>query len=158
MKLTSLAIFLVLLSLNIAAQDWSRAQIYSALQTTKVLDANRELVHFSHTCTLRIEGREYPVVDLRELVKGVSTPRGVNRIVIFDSSLHPVQEIDYTTQRPLFCLDNRLYVYGDLEIGNVQPEGDVLTFTNKARDIKLTHVDANNYPIPITRERKSPPQ
>lgn len=150
--------FLLLCVLSAAAQDRSRLEIYNALQTARVLDPDRQLVHLSYTCTLRIEGHAYPVVDLQELVRGAVTPRGVNRIIVLDSTLRPVQRIDYTTQRPLFCVENRLYVFGDLEIGNILPQGNVLTFSNRARDVKLSHVEANDYPLPLTRTRKLPPQ
>jgi len=149
---------LLLFGLSASAQDVSRLQIYNALQTARVLDPDRQLVHLSYTCTLRVEGHAYPVVDLQELVRGAVEPRGVNRIIILDSTLRPVQKIEYMTHRPLFCVENRLYVFGNLEIGNMLPEGNVLTFSNRARDVKLSHVEANDYPLPITRLRKSPPQ
>ncbi|HLK62940.1 MAG TPA: hypothetical protein VKU19_05850 [Bryobacteraceae bacterium] len=98
------------------------------------------------------------MVDVQEMIKGASTPRGLNRIVVLDRELKPVREIEYTSQRPLFCVENRLYVFGDLEIDNVLPEGNVLTFSRRGRTVTLTHVEANDYPIPLTGARKSPPQ
>jgi hypothetical protein len=136
----------------------SRDQLFMALRNSKVLDPDRRLVHLSQTCTLQIDGASYPVVDVEEIVKGASTPRGVNRIVILNADLKTVKAIDYTTQRPLFCLDNRLYVYGDVTIGNTLPEGNVLTFSNKGQRVALSHLDPNDYPVPPTRDRKGPPQ
>ncbi len=130
----------------------SRERLYCALEADRILDPERQLVHFSHTCTLQIDSSEYPVVDLRELIKGGPSPRGVNRIIILDSGLRLVQEISYTSQRPLFCVANNLYVYGDLELGNNLPEGNLLIFTNKGKEVTLSHVEANEYPIPITRD------
>jgi hypothetical protein len=145
-----------------AAQDdqltASRAAVFRALVAGKVLDPDRELVHMSHACSLRVDNRLLPVIDVQELVKGAVTPRGVNRIVVLDSALSVVRTVEYTTERPLFCLENRLYVWGDLMIGNRLPEGNVLTFRNSGRDIAVSHVEANDLPLLRSRERKLPPQ
>jgi len=140
------------------AQLASRAQIYRALVEARVLDPDRRLVHFSHTCSLRIDGAEFPVVDVQEIVKGAFTPRGVNRIVVFGPDRKPVQMIAYTTERPLFCEGNRLYVFGDLEVGGVGPGGNLLTFGKRGREVRVRHIEANDYPVPATRERRGKPQ
>lgn len=158
LRLATLVVCTVLLTLAAPAQDWPRTRVYSALQAGRLLDPDRELVHFSLTCTLRIEGSSYPVVDLREVVKGAATARGVNHIVLFDSTLHPVRTIAYNLERPLFCVENHLYLLGDLAVGNLQPEGNVLTFSHHGATVAVSHVDANAYPLPTTRERKGPPQ
>ena len=132
--------------------------MYSALLTGGVLNPGRELVHFSNTCVLHIDGLNFPVVDLQELVKSDTSPRGINQIVVLNSLLKPVQEIEYTTQRPLFCVGNQLYVFGDLDIDNSLPEGNVLTFSHGGKTVTFRHVEANQYPIPITKDRKSFPQ
>jgi hypothetical protein len=151
-------VLLVCVSLVAVAQAASRTQIYSALIENRVLNPDRELVHFSYACALHVDKAEYPVVDLQELVKSSRSPRGINWIVVLNPQLKPVQKIEYTSQRPLFCVENRLYVFGDLEISNTLPEGNVLTFSEHGRVIKLDHIEASEYPIPITRDRKSPPQ
>ena len=151
-------ILFLFLALAATAQVSSRDQLYAALLEAKVLNPDRQLVHLSHTCTLDIDGGKYPVVDLQEIVKSETSPHGVNRIILLDSQWKPVQKIEYTSHRPLFCVENRLYVYGDLAIDNLAPEGNVLTFSKQGRVIKLSHIEANAYPVPITRDRKSPPQ
>jgi hypothetical protein len=151
-------ILLLVFCLSANAQLWSRAQIYRALVEAQVLDPDRRLVHFSHTCSLRIEGAEFPVVDVQEIVKGAVTPRGVNRIVVFAPGGKAVQLIGYTTERPLFCDGNRLYVFGDLEVDGVGPEGNVLTFSARGKQVKLSHIEANDYPVPATRARRRVPQ
>ncbi|MGA2149367.1 MAG: hypothetical protein ABSH49_30885 [Bryobacteraceae bacterium] len=140
------------------AEAQSRTELYQALHNSATLDPDRQLVHLSHACTLKIDGASFPVVDLQEIVRGVSTPRGVNRIVILDANLKPIKTIGYSTERPLFCIDNRLYVFGDITIGNTLPEGNVLTFSNKGQQVAVSHVEANDYPIAPTRNRKGPPQ
>jgi hypothetical protein len=136
----------------------SRANVFRALVAAKILNPDRQLVHMSHTCSLRVDNQLLPVIDIQELVKGAATPRGVNRIVIFDSALNVVRTLEYTTERPLFCQENRLYVWGDITIGNRLPEGNVLTFRNGGREITVAHVEANDLPAPLSRERKQPPQ
>ncbi len=93
------------------------------------------------------------VADIQELVKGGPSPRGVNRIVILSPALKPVRTIEYTTERPLFCDGNRLFVYGDLAVGNIGPEGNVLSFSKAGAVVKVSHTEASQYPIPITRDR-----
>jgi len=127
-----------------------RGIVLGALLKSGVFHRDRQLVHLSHVCNLQISGRLFPVVDVMELVRGATTPRGVNRIIILTDKLVPVQTIDYTTQRPLFCQKQRLFVFGDLMIGNVLPEGNVLSFSDNGRVVDVQRVDANELPIPAT--------
>lgn len=151
-------IALLLVCLAACAQNLTRDLLYKALLAGDILNPDRELVHMSETCTLQLSGKLFSVIDIQELVKGASTPRGVNRVVVLDSALKPVRTIAYATQRPLFCLDNKLFVYGDVTLDNSGAEGNVLTFANGARDVTLSHVEANDYPVPSTRNRKGSPQ
>jgi hypothetical protein len=136
----------------------TRQQIYESLLAGKALNSDRMLVHMSETCALKVDGESYPVIDIQELVKGATTPRGVNHIVVLNPALRVVRTIEYTRERPLFCQDNRLYVWGDLMIENREPAGNVLTFSNHARNVSLSHVEANDVPVPPTKSRKGPPQ
>ena len=134
----------MLLCASACAQDSPRDAIYRILHTDKVLDANREVMHLAKACSLQLASRAYPVINIPELVKGALLPRGVNRIVMLDAGWRPVQSIAYTTQRPLFCLDNKLFVYGDLTIGHVAPQGNVLTFLQGRHNVTVSHVEAND--------------
>jgi hypothetical protein len=125
-----------------------REIVLGALLKSGVLHRDRQLVHLSHVCNLRINGRQFPVVDVMELVPGATTPRGVNRIIVLTDKLVPVQTIDYTTQRPLFCQNQRLFVFGDLMIGGVLPEGNILSFSDNGRAVDVQRVDVNELPIP----------
>jgi hypothetical protein len=130
----------------------TRQQFFKALRSE--IDPDRQLIHLSHVCNLRISGRSFPVIDLQEIVKGAATPRGVNTIIILAASLHPIRKIGYTRERPLFCKENQLYVWGDLTIDGIASEGNTLTFTNSGKDLELSHVEANNYPVPLNRNLK----
>lgn len=63
-----------------ASPALSRERLFQALLADNVLDPDRQLVHMSHACSLRVDDQSLPVVDVQELVKGASAPRGVNRI------------------------------------------------------------------------------
>jgi hypothetical protein len=132
----------------------SRQELFDALRHTPLLDPDRQLVHLSHTCTLRVDNRDFPVVDVQELSPGAATARGINHIVVFDASLTMVRAVEYTTERPLFCRDNALFVWGDLAVDNQLPEGNRLTFSNGAKDIAVDRVEVNHLPIPRTGDRK----
>lgn len=132
--------------------DITRQQLYRALLSNKALDPERSIVHLSHVCNLRIGNSYYPVADLREIVKGVATPRGVNTIIILNSSLQPVQKIDYTKERPLFCKDNQLFLWGDLRVYGISSEGNAISFTEGGKKMELRHVEANDYPVPATKD------
>jgi hypothetical protein len=125
-----------------------RDQLLGSLLALHVYDPARRVTHAAHVCTLRVDGADFPVVDLQETVPGASTPRGVNAIVVLDGSLRPVRRLEYTSERPLFCLENRLFVWGDLRIDGVEPEGNELTFSAGARSVTLRHVEANDVPAP----------
>ncbi|HEU0184991.1 MAG TPA: hypothetical protein VFS27_06725 [Blastocatellia bacterium] len=146
------------------APQFSRAQLYRALVTNKNLDPDRFLTHLSHVCSLRVEGHWLPVVDIHEIVKGASVARGVRHIVILNSALKTLHQIEYTEERPLFCLGNRLWVDGDIPATRVytgalvslpnRDEGNVLIFKNRGRDISLDEMELNDVRLQPTRKRR----
>ncbi|AHG88800.1 hypothetical protein J421_1263 [Gemmatirosa kalamazoonensis] len=123
-----------------------RAALHDALRAAGVLDSARQLVHLTHVCDLVIGGARYPVADVMELVRGATTPRGVNRIVVLDGARRPVRTVAYTTERPLYCVGDRLVVYGDLAVDGVEPSGNVLRFADAGRSVTVEHVDPNALP------------
>lgn len=131
---------------NLADGIGDRASLLDSLRKAGALDSERQLVHFSHTCNVHVEGATYFVVDIRELVRGAVVARGINHILVLDSSLKLVRKIEYTTERPLYCRDDQLFVYGDLMIDGLLPEGNVLTFSEGASQISISQVDTNALP------------
>jgi len=129
-----------------AELDGARRSLMLALKKANALNPDRLVSHLSHVCSLEIQGKRYPIVDLRELVRGETTPRGVNAILVMDAQLAVVQRIEYTSQRPLFCVANRLYVSGDLWSIELSTEGNELTFDNAAQLSALQQVEANDVP------------
>ena len=99
-----------------------------------------------------MDGKAYPVLDVREWVRNESVPRGVNHIVVLSPSLEVRQDISYASERPLFCEGHRLWVFGTLCPGNVVPGGNVLVFTRGARTFTTKEVD----PLTLPSLRQSP--
>jgi hypothetical protein len=132
----------------------SRHELMRAASAAGVFDPDREIAHASYVCALRLDRRWFTVLDIQELAKGAVVPRGANSIIVLDPELELAKRLPYTTERPLFCVDDRLYVWGDLHVDEISSEGNELTFTDHARSLKLRHVDANDVPAP---SGKSPP-
>jgi hypothetical protein len=124
-----------------------RGRLVKALRAAGELDPGRGLSHVSHSCDLVIDGKRYPVVDVRELVRGASTPRGVNRVVVLSPSLQPVYRIPYGRERPLACLRNRLYLDGAVAPDGIGAEGNVLAFSEGGHRVKVENLDINDWPI-----------
>jgi len=115
------------------------------LTETNTINSNRLLVHLSHVCTLSINDQQLPVIDIRELVKGASVPRGVNQILILNSNLELINQIEYYNHRPLFCKSEKLYIYGDLSIDGLASEGNVISFDANGMVTDLQAVDTNEW-------------
>ena len=152
MKLSflSAALFAVLPTFAITATAsepaWTRATLWKAVAASKLVDPDRTLVHFSHVCTLQIESAYYPVLDLRENVKGAVSPRGYNRVLLLSPKLKLVRAIEYMQARPLFCRDNKLYLWDSIAIDNLGGEGNVWTFSQGGKTAEASEVDPNDLP------------
>lgn len=141
-----------------SAPEITRQRLFQVLLSNKVLNPDRQIVSLYPVCNLIIKRRYYPVANLVENVKGAMEPRGVGTIVVLDPKLKPVQKIDYAAEMPLFCKDNQLFVAGDLSIEGIHSQGNAITFTNDGKTMELRHVEANDYPLPKTRNLRSAPQ
>lgn len=133
--------------------SFSRPKLFAMLKGNWLLDADRKLVHFHHTCNLRIDGKWYPVVDVQEVIPAPGTARGDNRVIVFGPNGKPVQKFEYVLNRPLFCTAEKLVVWSDLRIDGVSGEGNVLIFKSAGERIELSHVEPQNYPLPDTKDR-----
>ncbi|NML13966.1 hypothetical protein [Azohydromonas caseinilytica] len=123
-----------------------RSRLVKALRAAGELHPERGLVHVSHTCDLLIDGQRYPVADVRELVRGAATARGVNRIVLLSSALRPVRRVAYAQERPLWCSGNRLYLHGAVA-DDAGAEGNVLVFSDGGRRVRAENVDVSDWPV-----------
>jgi hypothetical protein len=126
----------------------TRQELLQKAFAAHVFDPDRLVTHASHVCSLRVDGQWFPVLDVQELVKGAVVPRGANSIVVLDPEFKLAMSLPYATERPLFCVDSRLYVWGDLQVEEASVEGNELTFTDRARRLTARHVEANAVPAP----------
>ncbi len=133
------------------ANELEKAQssVYTALLSQKILDLDRQLVHLSYVCSLTMDQKKYPVIDLQENTKSSTTPKGVNNIVVLDNNLKLVKKLEYTRERPLFCADNKLFVFGAIQIEGVSGMGNAIVFDKNHMELK--NIEASDYPLPITR-------
>lgn len=120
-----------------------QAYLTQLVKDAEISDNERSLVHVSHTCTLAIDGQTYAAVDMRELVKGATTARGVNQILLLNAENQLINRVEYGNARPLFCEDNKLYLYGDVIPEGQAEEGNVLVFTDSGFVVTATKEDLN---------------
>jgi len=124
----------------------TRRTLVQTLRDAKALEPGRLVSHISHTCSLQLGGKRYPIIDLRELVPGETTARGINSILLLSPTLELVQRLDYASERPLFCVANHLYVWGDIWLETLGAEGNELTFGEQGQVESIRHVEANAMP------------
>ncbi|VAW68436.1 hypothetical protein MNBD_GAMMA10-2483 [hydrothermal vent metagenome] len=124
-----------------------RINIFNALQKQKIFNKHRILVHLTHICDLIIDNRHYPVINIKEHVKGAQVPRGVGHIIVLDSSLNLIKKIYHDgASSPLYCKDNKLFLYGYIDIDGLAAEGNVLSFGNKGKKVVVSEMESNDFP------------
>jgi hypothetical protein len=126
-----------------------QAALINLVRETEIADKDRSLVHLSHSCNMVIDNQIYAVLDMRELVKGATTARGINQIILLNSEHQLVNRIEYGQARPLFCENNKLYLYDTLIVNGQAEEGNVLQFTDAGFAVTVTNEDLNTK-LPLT--------
>ncbi len=121
-----------------------QAYLVQLMRDAEIADNARTLVHVSHTCTLTIDQQAYAVVDVRELVQGAMTARGVNQIILLNSENQLVNRVEYGNSRPLLCDENKLYLYGDVIPDGQAEEGNVLIYTDSGFMVTAIKEDVNS--------------
>jgi hypothetical protein len=130
--------------LNAVSSLNDQAHLVQLIREAGIANNDRSLVHVSHTCTLYIDEQTYVVADMRELIKGATTARGVNQIILLNSNHQLVNRVEYGSARPLFCEDNKLYLYGDVIPDGQAEEGNVLVFTDSGFAVTAVKEDLNS--------------
>ncbi|HRH75774.1 MAG TPA: hypothetical protein PK129_00365 [Cellvibrionaceae bacterium] len=126
---------------NTALNDHKKlVQQFSSMGYT---NPDRNLVALMHVCTLDIARHQYPVIDLRELVKSPNSPRGVNRIFILNEKLEKVTSLDYTKSRPLLCKRNKLHLSDQLQLDNFPESGNTITLDEHGTVITLETIESS---------------
>jgi hypothetical protein len=153
MKTVRWFIFLLATTAAFAQCTADRPELTKTLLDAKVIDLDRVLAHCSHTCDLRFGGDAYHVLDVRELVKNVSDPRGVNQIVILDPAWKVAKTIPYIDERPLFCRYDQVFILGKMRIpDSIGGPGNVIVFRGPDLDVEFRNVEWAS--LPTLRESK----
>lgn len=118
--------------------------IVERLYSNETLKKNRLLVHASHVCDLYIDSK-ISVIDVRELIEGAMISRGVNRMVFLDERHNVIHDMEYFNSRPLFCRGNKLYIYGDIRVDELDKAGNVLTFDSFGYVVDIQSLDPNDW-------------
>lgn len=139
-----------------SAKPLSRAEIRAALQRDKLSGESQDgkigggkIVHFSHACDLFVDNRAFHVIYAPIILQLESFARRTNQILIYDDAMRLVHNLKIN-DAPLFCDGNRLF-FSDYETSFFygEPEkavnGNVLVFTNQAKDIEGRTASLNFY-------------
>lgn len=139
-----------------------RMRIFNALNEQNLIDKDRQLVRLAHLCNLVINDEYYPVVAIKEHMKGAQVPRRIGLVFVLDSSLKLVKEIPfYPPNNPLYCKDNQLFWDGEAAIDTVLAKGEVvtyadggnvMTFTEAGKKVVASYMQANDF------SAQTPPQ
>lgn len=121
-----------------------QAYLVQLVREAEIANNDSVLAHISHTRSLTIDGQAYAVIDMRELIKGATTPRGFNQIILLNSENQPINRVEYGNARPLFCENNKLYLYGDVIPDGQAEEGNVLVFTDAGFAVTAIKEDLNS--------------
>lgn len=124
-----------------------REIIFEALNKQGVIREHRTLVHLTHLCDLVIENKKYPVIDIAEYIKGAQVPRGDLNILVLNSDLNLVKKINYDRSiSPLYCVGNKVFLYGDIMVDGLLPEGNILTFSEQGKKVVVSYMNPNDFP------------
>lgn len=118
-------------------------QVRPALLRQQLIDPARALVHLSHSCDLRaVNGALFHVLEVRELVRGGLSPRGVNQLVVLDVKLRVTAHLELMTARPLYCEGMNVVLYGDVEA--LEQEGNRLTLNRRGELVGIGAMEAKD--------------
>jgi len=144
---------------------WSRLQgdVYAALLAQGVADRDRVLVHLAHTCTLVKAGGAFHIVEIRELVHGGRSPRGVNSLVILDDGLRVVASVELGPVRPYYCESDQVVLDSEVAAGGPNRVGNVLIVDEAGQVVEVRRQDAADMagfqlqrPAPARSRRRQP--
>ena len=80
------------------------------------------------------------------------TRRGVNSILVLSPELTLVRRIEYTTERPLFCTANKLYVWGTFASTAWPQKGTSSRSPEDAKTVTLRQVEVVDVPAPSSAQ------
>lgn len=138
------------------AKPLTRRQIREALLRSGLGGESKDgkvgggkIAHFSHTCDLLVEGKLFHVVYVPVIIQLASFSRRYNHTLIYNDSMQMIHDLK-VDDTPLFCDGNRLF-FNDYDMtfsygeSAQQVKGNVLIFTNGAKDIEGRIASLNFY-------------
>ncbi len=131
-------------SSSVLTQDVRQSLLASAQNgDPALLSSDLVLTHFSHVCELvKSDGGIIYVADRRAVLPGMSAPRGLNYITFFTEDFTYLGKVRYTSARPLWCDNNKLYLFGNLDGGDIPGEGNVIDLSGGFHDLQLYSEEA----------------
>lgn len=139
-------------------QDFYRI-IHPALVRQEVIDPRRVLVHLGLLCEVRSPGGSpFRVVEVRELVRGGPSPRGVNQLLVLDRQLKVADRIELATAHGLYCDGASIILDRPAESPRLGQEGNLLRIGDGGRISSLGEIDAAEMEgiRPVLSSRPSP--
>lgn len=103
------------------------------------------LTHFSHVCELSTDdGKTIYVGDRRAVLGEISAPRGLNFITFFaeDFTYLGKGKFQYLNARPLWCNGGKLFLFGNLDSGNVPARSNVIDVSRGFQNVRFYHEEA----------------
>jgi hypothetical protein len=95
--------------------------------------------HFSHVCEIKTDRSDgIYVADQRAVLLGMASPRGMNYILFFDGALRFLGKLRYSSSRPLWCDEGKLYLFGDLD-GDPNLNGNVVDLSGGYERLRVYH-------------------
>lgn len=128
-KLALLAVFIGIFVVLAAGQgpDLRDRLLKSARKAKDFPDGKSlQLTHFAYVGKAKGKKGVVYVVDMRSVVTGMPSPRGVNAILFFDSAYRYLGRENYVSSSPLWCEGGKLYLFGDLDGSTEKGFGNVI--------------------------------
>ncbi len=134
--------------------------VHPALVRQKAIDPARALVHLGLLCEVRsARGVLFHAVEVRELVRGGPSPRGLNQLLILDRRLRVTDRIEIAAAHGLYC-DGAAIVFDlPVESSRLGREGTLLGVDDSGRISTLGEIDAAQMAgiRPVLSSPPSPP-
>lgn len=130
--------------------ETAQARLLRALRDHHVLISGRKLLKVDYVCSLDVGNERLPVIQILEQEAEAMEPRGIDRVVVLNPQLVPVQQVRVFGVTPLFCKGNNLYFSGDVRLSDGS-SGNRMTFQLGGTYIRMGEVDPSKLPAPVEK-------
>lgn len=84
--------------------------IYTKANSEEMKDI--KITKFAYIGDITVNNQEYYVIDLRTVIKGMLSPRGINYILIYNDKMKLIEKVYYSLEMPLWCEGSKIYLWG----------------------------------------------